>query len=103
MAVALRERRAIRGEQVIAERPDGTRYWFESHSTPMFDADGKFTGGIDMLLDITERKEAERLAAEQSARIAAIAIQRDQAAEALRSNQQDLCDVLARQAADLIV
>lgn len=59
MAVALKEGRAIRGAEAIVERPDGTRLWFESYPTPLWNADGKIIGGVNMLLDITERKRGE--------------------------------------------
>jgi len=59
MAVCLRERRPIRGAAAIAERPDGTRFWFEPYPTPLFDDRGNLIGGINMLLDITERNTAE--------------------------------------------
>ncbi|WP_134494874.1 PAS domain-containing sensor histidine kinase [Microvirga pakistanensis] len=59
MAVALKEGRAIRGEEAIAERPDGTRVPFIPFPTPLRDASGKIIGAINMLVDITERKQAE--------------------------------------------
>ncbi len=59
MATALKEGRAIRDIEAIAERPDGTRVWFIPHPTPLLDADGKVVGGINMLVDITERKRRE--------------------------------------------
>ncbi|MGH7848537.1 MAG: hybrid sensor histidine kinase/response regulator [Candidatus Binatia bacterium] len=59
MAMALKEGRAIRGVEVIIERPDGTRLWFAPYPTPLRDAEGKIVGGINMLVDITERKLAE--------------------------------------------
>ncbi|MDN5869262.1 MAG: PAS domain S-box protein, partial [Nitrococcus sp.] len=59
MAVALREERAIHGEEAILERPDGTRRWFVPYPTPLRDAGGRVVGGINMLVDITERKRAE--------------------------------------------
>jgi PAS domain S-box-containing protein len=59
MAVSLRERRSVRGAQAIAQRPDGSRIWFEPYPTPLFDSVGNLVGGINMLVDITERKEAE--------------------------------------------
>lgn len=59
MAIALRERRAVRGAEGIVERPDGTRLWFMPHPTPLFDDTGELIGGINMLVDITERKAAE--------------------------------------------
>src|SRR3954464_257502 len=59
MAIALKEMRPVRGRQAIAERPDGERRWFEAYPTPLFDATGRLSGAINMLLDITERKRAE--------------------------------------------
>jgi PAS domain S-box-containing protein len=59
MAIALKEMRPVRGRQAIAERPDGERRWFEPYPTPLFDATGRLSGAINMLLDITERKRAE--------------------------------------------
>jgi PAS domain S-box-containing protein len=59
MAVALKEGRAVRGAEAIGERPDGTRFWFTPYPTPLFDDQGNVIGGINMLVDITERKIAE--------------------------------------------
>jgi PAS domain S-box-containing protein len=59
MAVALKEGRAVRGAEAIAERPDGTRVPFIPFPTPLRDASGKVIGAINMLVDITERKQAE--------------------------------------------
>lgn len=59
MASALREKRPIRGQEAIAERPDGTRIPFMAFPTPLFDASGKFVGAINMLVDIREHKFAE--------------------------------------------
>jgi two-component sensor histidine kinase len=43
----------------MAERPDGTRFWFIPFPTPLHDASGKLVGAVNMLVDITERKRAE--------------------------------------------
>ncbi|MBC3375897.1 PAS domain S-box protein [Pseudomonas sp. SWRI92] len=59
MAVALKENRPIRGVEAIAERPDGTRVPFTPYPTPLHDAEGNLVGAINMLVDITERKQAE--------------------------------------------
>jgi two-component sensor histidine kinase len=59
MAVALREKRALRGPEAIAERPDGTRVAFMPHPTPIFGTDGKLVGGVNVLFDLTEVKRAE--------------------------------------------
>ncbi|MGH6952036.1 MAG: PAS domain S-box protein, partial [Vitreimonas sp.] len=71
MAVALKEGRVVRGEEVIAERPDGARIWFEPYPTPLRDREGRIVGGINMLVDITERKKAEDKLAEASRRLQA--------------------------------
>lgn len=68
MAIALKEQRPVRGAELIAERPDGSRARLVPHPTPLFDKDGSLTGAINMLVDITERHAAEQ----ESARLAAI-------------------------------
>ena len=59
MAVALKEDRPVRGVEAIAERPDGSLVPFIPYPTPLHDAHGKLIGAINMLVDITERKQAE--------------------------------------------
>ena len=69
MAVALREGRVVHGTEVVLERPDGTRVWVTPYATPLRDAEGKIRGGVNMLVNVTERKhfeaERERLLAQQ--------------------------------------
>jgi two-component sensor histidine kinase len=59
MAVALKERRPIRGAEALAERPDGTRVPFIPYPTPLYDGSGALVGAVNMLVDISERKQAE--------------------------------------------
>jgi PAS domain S-box-containing protein len=59
MALTLKERRPVRGMEAIAERPDGTRVPFIPYPTPLFDASGALVGAVNLLMDITERHEAE--------------------------------------------
>jgi PAS domain S-box-containing protein len=59
MAIALKEGRSIRDAEAIAERPDGTRVPFIPYPTPLRDGKGRITGAINMLVDISERKQAE--------------------------------------------
>ena len=59
MAVALKEGRAVRGAEAVAERPDGTRVPFIPFPTPLRDSSGKINGAINMLVDISERRQAE--------------------------------------------
>ncbi|MDR3465988.1 MAG: PAS domain S-box protein [Xanthobacteraceae bacterium] len=68
MAVALREKRPVRGQEAVAERPNGTRVPFIPYPTPLFDRDGNLTGAVNMLVEIADRKQAE----ESAGRLAAI-------------------------------
>lgn len=59
MALALCEGREPRNAEAVLERPDGTRVPFIPYPTLQRDASGRITGAINMLVDITERKNAE--------------------------------------------
>ena len=61
MAVALKENRQIRAVEAVGERPDGTCFSFLAYPTPIHGVSGAVTGGVNMLLDVTERKTADRL------------------------------------------
>lgn len=54
MAIAVRERRPIRGEVAIAMRPDGSRKAFCPYPTPLFDEEGQLIGAINMLIDVSD-------------------------------------------------
>jgi PAS domain S-box-containing protein len=59
MAIALKENRPVRNVEAIAERPDGSRICFMPHPTPLRDNEGRLLGAVNMLVDITTRKQAE--------------------------------------------
>jgi PAS domain S-box-containing protein len=59
MAMALKEDRPVRGKEAIAERPDGTRVAFLPYPTPLHDSSGALIGAVNVLVDISQRKEAE--------------------------------------------
>ncbi len=59
MAIALKENRAVRGAEAVAERPDGTRVPFIPYPTPLRDEDGRPIGAVNMLVDVSERKASE--------------------------------------------
>jgi PAS domain S-box-containing protein len=63
MAIALKEKRPIRGKEAVAERPDGTRVPFLPYPTPLFDPSGGIIGAVNMLVDISHRKSAEQVQA----------------------------------------
>jgi PAS domain S-box-containing protein len=75
MALAIKEKRQIRGMEAVAERPDGSRVPFIPYPTPLFDADGRLIGAVNMLVDISDRKQAE----EAAQRLAAIVESSDDA------------------------
>jgi PAS domain S-box-containing protein len=56
MAQAIREKRAVRGAVAIAMRPDGSRRAFTPYPTPMFDNEGKLTGAVNMLIDVSDEQ-----------------------------------------------
>lgn len=56
MARALKEQRPVRGQIAIAERPDGSRLAFQPYPTPLFDAVGTLTGGVNLLIDVTDEQ-----------------------------------------------
>src|SRR5579862_3249323 len=59
MALALKGGEVASGTEYIAERPDGSRFWFTAFPGILRDDDGTITGGINMLVDITLRKNAQ--------------------------------------------
>lgn len=59
MAMAILERRPIRGVEIVVERPDGTRVHLLSHPTPITGSDGRMAGAVNVLLDMTERRATE--------------------------------------------
>jgi PAS domain-containing protein len=64
MAVAIREKREVRGAVAVAERPDGTRVMFTPYPTPLHDADGAFAGAVNILIDVTDARQAGELRAQ---------------------------------------
>ncbi|MBX2943325.1 MAG: PAS domain S-box protein [Cyclobacteriaceae bacterium] len=59
MARAIKEGRAIRGEEIIIQRPDGSKRIVLPYPSPQFDESGVVTGAINVLVDITDRKAIE--------------------------------------------
>jgi PAS domain S-box-containing protein len=59
MAICLKENRPVRGSDAIAERPDGSRVYFRPYPTPLHDESGNLIGAINVLVDVTDGKQAE--------------------------------------------
>lgn len=68
MAVALRGQKVSEGVECIAERPDGTRFWFTPYPAVLRDESGRIVGGLNLLIDITDRKLAQ-IKAERAAQL----------------------------------
>jgi signal transduction histidine kinase len=59
MARCLREDGEFNGHEIIIERPDRSRRAVLAHANPLHDERGRLIGAVNVLVDITERKEAE--------------------------------------------
>lgn len=59
MAVSLKQGRQVRAAEAIAERPDGRRVPFVPYPTLLRDQAGEVSGAVNVLVDITHRKQAE--------------------------------------------
>ncbi|MBO9200964.1 MULTISPECIES: PAS domain S-box protein [Niastella] len=59
MAIAIKEGREIQDAEIIFERPDGSKRIIMPHPKPFFNTDGKVTGAVNMLVDITGYKSNE--------------------------------------------
>ena len=61
MALAIRDRREYLAEEIVVERPDGSRATVLAYATPILDEAGNVTSAINMLVNISERKRLEDL------------------------------------------
>lgn len=60
MAITLKEGKEVRDREIIVEKPSGERRIIMPYPQPIFDDSGRLTGAINMLMDITEKKESEK-------------------------------------------
>lgn len=56
MAEAIIQRKIVRDQVAIAERPDGSRVAFRPYPTPLLNEDGSIRGAVNMLIDVTEEQ-----------------------------------------------
>ena len=59
MALALQDNQGYNAEEIVVERPDGSRRTALAHANPLYDETGRVVGAVNILVDITERKRAE--------------------------------------------
>ena len=67
--IALKQGRVVRGREAILERLDGTRIPIVPYPTPMRDGKGAIVGVVNMTVDISEQKTAERMLAERNVQL----------------------------------
>jgi PAS domain S-box-containing protein len=97
MAEAIRQKRVIRDQVAIAERPDGTRRAFRPYPTPLFNDGGSLRGAVNMLIDVTEEQsEALNEQAGRCRRLASAMYNRDTSSVLAR-----MADGFERTAAEL--
>jgi PAS domain S-box-containing protein len=68
IARTVKERRPIEGEEIVIERPDGTRVKVKPFPVPILDDKGELTGAVNTLIDVARLTENET----QQATLAAI-------------------------------
>ncbi|MGH8076986.1 MAG: PAS domain-containing protein [Lysobacter sp.] len=61
MARALHHRREYLAQEILIERPNAALVPVLAYATPLLGEDGEVVAGINMLVDISERKRMERL------------------------------------------
>ncbi|HEX5864765.1 MAG TPA: ATP-binding protein [Casimicrobiaceae bacterium] len=61
MAKVLQTGKEYNGEEIIIERPDGRRLTALAHANPIRDETGEMIGAVNVLVDITDRIQAEKV------------------------------------------
>lgn len=59
LAVALNEARTVIGEELIVQRPDGSKRYITPYPKPVFDSKGRVSGVVNVVMDITGQREAD--------------------------------------------
>jgi PAS domain S-box-containing protein len=67
MALAIKEHKVYEGREIVIERPDGSRLTVLAHVNPFYNEAGKLLGAVNIVVDITDRKQAEAAMAQMAA------------------------------------
>lgn len=59
MALAIKNGKSYDAQEIVIERPDGSRCTALAHASPFHDDRGHVTGAVNVLVDITDRRRAE--------------------------------------------
>lgn len=68
MALAIKNNKKYNGVEIVIERPDGRRWTAMAHANPIINSEGKLIGAVNVLVDISKRKEDERILNESDKR-----------------------------------
>jgi len=61
MAITLKEGMPVHGKEIMVQRPDESFRHVLPYPSPLFNAEGIINGAINMLIDVTDKKEREIL------------------------------------------
>ena len=81
MAITLKEGHPVHGAEIVVERPDGIRVNVLPHPKPIFDDQGKIAGAINMLVDITAKKDSDRVIRESEKKYRELALSLEKTVE----------------------
>jgi PAS domain S-box-containing protein len=60
-AMALKSGSPVRDHEAYVIRPDGSRRWVVPHPTPLYGSDGRCTGLVNVIIDVTEQRAAQQI------------------------------------------
>jgi PAS domain S-box-containing protein len=101
MAVTVKTGQSPPRSEFIAERPDGSRAWFVPYPTPFRDEHGRIVGGINMLVDVTDRKRSEEILSQSEERFRKLSESLDAEVRARTSELEERNADIVRQAEQL--
>jgi PAS domain S-box-containing protein len=101
MARCLGQGAPIRGEQLVVQRADGSRAVIQDYPTPLFGPEGRLTGGVNMLVDISDIKAAETRQAALIEQLEAAKIELGQALEQAEAGSRAKSRFLANMSHEL--
>src|SRR5262249_27449443 len=67
MALAVKEDKAYEGGEAGVERPGGSPLTILAPISPLYNVEGELIGAVNLMVDITERKQAEAAMAQMAA------------------------------------
>lgn len=88
MAVCLKEKRAVYGEEIVVVRPDGSLLNIAPFPQPILDESGKMIGAVNMLIDVTGIKRTEQALRESERKFRELAASFEKKAQERTSDLQ---------------